>query len=96
MLKELSSGLGLKNSAITGLVSRMEKAGLINRVSCSADGRSYRISLTEKARVIGRKGIPLTVQLNERMARGYTTEEVNLIIRFFDSLIKLSKEQNYE
>ena len=52
MLKEISAGLGLNNSAITTLVVRMEKGGLLTRESCSVDGRSYRIYLTNKAKSI--------------------------------------------
>jgi MarR family transcriptional regulator, organic hydroperoxide resistance regulator len=90
MLKELSAGLGLNNSAITTLVVRMEEAGLLKRVSCSVDGRSYRLFLTEKAKLIGQKAIPLTKDLNARLAQGFSDEEINTVIRFLDSITAIA------
>jgi DNA-binding MarR family transcriptional regulator len=91
MLKEISAGLGLNNSAITTLVVRMEKAGLLTRESCSVDGRSYRIHLTNKAKSIGQKAIPVAKELNSMLAQGFSDEEIDTVIRFLDSIISLAK-----
>lgn len=93
MLKELSVGLGLNNSAITTLVVRMEEAGLLNRVSCAIDGRSYRLYLTKKAKSIGQKAIPLTKELNERLVQGFNDEEIDTVIRFLDSITSISADE---
>jgi DNA-binding MarR family transcriptional regulator len=91
MLKELSAGLGLNNSAITTLVIRMEEAGLLTRESCSVDGRSYRIYLTKKAKSIGQKAIPMTKELHKRMINGFTDKEIDTVIRFLDSITSIAK-----
>ena len=91
MLKEISAGLGLNNSAITTLVARMEKGGLLTRESCSVDGRSYRIHLTEKAKTIGQKAIPVAKELNSMLAEGFSDEEIDTVIRFLDSVISIAK-----
>ena len=96
MLGELSAGLSLNNSAITGLVSRMEKAGLLKREPCSVDGRSFRLFLTEKAKLIGRKAVPLSAQFNQRLYSGFTEAELDTVNRFLDSAIKLAKEKDSE
>ena len=96
MLGELSAGLNLNNSAITGLVSRMEKAALLKRVPCSVDGRSFLLFLTEKAKLIGRKAVPLTAQFNQRLYFGFTEAEMETVNRFLDSAIKLAKEKENE
>jgi len=93
MLKELSAGLGLNNSAITTLVIRMEEAGLLTRESCSVDGRSYRIYLTKKAKSIGQKAIPMTKELNKRMTRGFTDKEIDTVIRFLDSITSIARDE---
>jgi DNA-binding MarR family transcriptional regulator len=93
MLKEISAGLGLNNSAITTLVARMEKGGLLTRESCSVDGRSYRIYLTEKAKTIGQKAIPVAKELNSMLAEGFSDEEIDTVIRFLDSIISMAKEE---
>ena len=91
MLKEISAGLGLNNSAITTLVVRMEKGGLLTRESCSVDGRSYRIHLTNKAKSIGQKAIPVAKELNSMLAQGFSDEEIDTVIRFLDSIISLAR-----
>jgi DNA-binding MarR family transcriptional regulator len=91
MLKEISAGLGLNNSAITTLVVRMEKGGLLTRESCSVDGRSYRIHLTNKAKSIGQKAIPVAKELNSMLAQGFSDEEIDTVIRFLDSIISIAK-----
>ena len=91
MLKEISAGLGLNNSAITTLVVRMEKGGLLTRESCSGDGRSYRIHLTSKAKSIGQKAIPVAKELNSMLAQGFSDEEIDTVIRFLDSIISIAK-----
>jgi DNA-binding MarR family transcriptional regulator len=93
MLKEISAGLGLNNSGITTLVARMEKGGLLTRESCSIDGRSYRIHLTEKAKTIGQKAIPVAKELNSMLAEGFSDEEIDTVIRFLDSVISMAKEE---
>jgi DNA-binding MarR family transcriptional regulator len=93
MLKELSAGLGLNNSAITTLVIRMEEAGLLTRESCSVDGRSYRIYLTKKAKSIGQKAIPMTKELNKRMTQGFTDKEIDTVIRFLDSITSIARDE---
>jgi len=96
MLKELSAGLSLNNSAITGLVARMEKAGLLSRVPCSMDGRSYRLFLTGKAGEIGGKALPLLAQMNERLYAGFTETELDVVDRFLEHAIKIAKEKGNE
>lgn len=91
MLKEISAGLGLNNSAITTLIDRMEKGGLVTRESCSIDGRSYRIHLTKKAKSIGLKAIPVAKELNSALSKGFSDEEIDVVIRFLDSIISLAK-----
>jgi len=90
MLKELSAGLGLNNSAITGLVSRMEEAGLLTRTICSIDGRSYRLFLTEKARTLGQKAIPFVKKHNAKLCNGFSDEEIDTVIRFLDSIMSFA------
>ncbi|HHW45503.1 MAG TPA: MarR family transcriptional regulator [Clostridiales bacterium] len=45
----ISSKLSVTRSAITQLINRLERLGLINRQADSADRRHVRVTLTEKA-----------------------------------------------
>jgi len=91
MLKELSAGLGLNNSAITTLATRMEDGGLLRREACSVDGRSYRVYLTSKAKTIGQKAVPYARELNARLSRGFSEQELDTVIRFLDSITMMAK-----
>ncbi len=75
-MTELSKTLAVDNSAITGLVDRLEKAGFVSRLTNPDDRRAYRIHLTDlgldqinRARVIIKR-------VNEEIKAGFTLEEV--------------------
>ncbi|SCY83361.1 MarR family winged helix-turn-helix transcriptional regulator [Desulfoluna spongiiphila] len=88
LLKELSRGLGLNNSAITGLVARMEKAGLIEKRSCLADGRAFQVYITAKGSQTAADALPLVDRFNELAAEGFTKEEMETVCRFLGSVIQ--------
>ncbi len=84
--RELAQGLHLNKPAVTGLVGRMEKAGLVTREDDARDARAARIFLTGGAREIAGKAFPLVAQLNEFMSRGFSEEEMRVVRRFVNSL----------
>ena len=88
LLKELSRNLGLNNSAITGLVSRMEKGGLIKKRSCEMDGRATRVYITPKGDEMARIGLPLVERFNEVMEEGFSSEEMETVCCFLNSVIE--------
>lgn len=95
--KDMARGLHLNKPAITGLVSRMDKAGLIERKGCDKDARATRIFLKDSARDITRKAFPLLKKLNDTLVSGFSEEEIEVVHRFFESVItKFSKEEIYE
>jgi DNA-binding MarR family transcriptional regulator len=47
---DLAADLGLTTGAITALIDRMEKAGMLRRVRSSSDRRQVLVELTPKAR----------------------------------------------
>lgn len=53
-LSALSARMSARNSTITGLVDRMERDGLVERVRDDADRRIVRIRLTTKGRALAR------------------------------------------
>lgn len=56
-LKDLSQGLGLSHSTVSGIVDRLERQGLARREVDSEDRRLTRISVTEEVQRYGREGI---------------------------------------
>ncbi|HHO75828.1 MAG TPA: MarR family transcriptional regulator [Deltaproteobacteria bacterium] len=85
--KDLSAGLSLNYPAVTGLVARMIKSGLLTKESCSRDGRASRLYLSEKARAIAPESFPLVEELNKRLTEGFSSEEIDTVHRFLDAII---------
>ena len=97
LLKDLSRGLGLNNSAITGLVSRMEKGGLIEKRSCELDGRASRVYITAKGKEVAEMGLPLVNQFNEVVEEGFSDDEMDVVYRFLNSIMaKVANSKAYE
>ncbi len=86
-LKAVAQSLSLNNSAVTGLVGRMEQRGLLERHACAEDGRSTRLYLSD----LGRQKIdgarPMIQALNDRMMEGFSDDEVTVILRFLNRLV---------
>ncbi len=84
--RELAQGLHLNKPAVTGLVGRMEKAGLITREDDARDARATRIVLTDNAREIAGKAFPLVERLNDFMSQGFSEEEMRVVRRFVNAI----------
>jgi DNA-binding MarR family transcriptional regulator len=50
ILRELGAALGVPKSTLTGLIDRLEKQGLVERVIRAGDRRSFGLALTERGR----------------------------------------------
>src|SRR6185436_6610981 len=50
IIKDISDSIRLSQASLTGLLKRMQKAGLVTCRRCQADGRAVRIGLTPKGR----------------------------------------------
>ena len=88
LLVDLSRELLQNKSAITTLVERMEKNGLITKQPSDTDRRATNIFLTDKGWEIGTTALPSAATYNEELVQGFSVEEVHIINRFFDSIIQ--------
>jgi DNA-binding MarR family transcriptional regulator len=78
----LAEVTGLTTGAITGVVDRLEKAGLVRRERDEADRRKVYIAVVpETAMKIGQLYVPMQ-QAMERVFSTYTDEELRLLLRF--------------
>lgn len=71
----LAEKLLLDNSALTGLVDRMEKEGLVNRRVDSQDRRVFLIYLTDKGRELADCLLPVAQQFNEQLISELSKEQ---------------------
>lgn len=81
-LTELASGVGRNNSAITGLVSRMEHAGLVTRGKSGIDGRTKTVSLTSEGWSVRESVMNDFRGFNEKLVKGLTDSEIDTIMKF--------------
>lgn len=91
LLKDVATGLGLKNAAITGLVARVEKTGCVRREASAEDARATRLLLTAK----GQKKLlaikQLNDELNARLRRGFAVSEVEVVSRFLRHVLTVAE-----
>ena len=86
--KTLSKALGLNNSAITGLVGRMVKNGLIIRKPCAEDGRASRLFLSDTGKQKLPDIFPLVQAINKQLTEDFTEEEIETVVRFLNKVMK--------
>lgn len=82
--------LDMNKSAVTTLLSRLEKAQLISRRADPEDARAQLISLTEKGGAAIAKSVPFTKRANAFLLDGFTSAEIETIERFLATVISRS------
>lgn len=83
---EAAEALDLAPSALSGLVDRMQKLGLVERRRDEADGRTYRLYLTDSGRVARRSAIEGLAEMNARLTEGFTDAELDVVARWLSTL----------
>lgn len=88
LLKDMAKTLNLNNSALTGLATRMEHNGLISRHACEHDGRASRLYLTPLGQRKVDAALPSIKQLNQAIKGDFTDDEILVIVKFLNHLLK--------
>ena len=83
-VSELGNQLGLNSAGATGLVARLERAGLVRRASSETDARAQRVHVTSKGRRVTSRVAPLLVGLARQMTSGFAARDVRVIRRFLE------------
>lgn len=91
-LSELAGGVGSNNAAVTGLVSRMEKAGLVTRRNMQSDGRGKTVHLSDHGLFVREQVMQILRALDERLAKNFTDAELETINRFLTAASELKTE----
>ena len=90
-IKQLSEGMGLDSSAVSTLVARMEKKGLIKRVHGVEDRRTVFVHLSKEGDSLKRKINEKTALLTEALNTNITPEE-SKALQGIVMKIKLNRE----
>lgn len=92
--KELAEKLNIKPATITVMITRMEKAGFVERKQDTEDQRISRIYLTEKGREVFSLVKEKFEEINEECFKNFTEEEKVLLRRLFLQMLENLNEVN--
>ena len=87
-LSELAELLELNKSAVTGLVQRMERAGTLRREPNPDDARGRLLHVTPKGHELRERARPLLRKLNAELTQGFSTQEMETVLRFLNATIE--------
>jgi len=86
-LTDLAEGTGRNNAAITGLVTRMEQDGLVERLSLPSDRRAKAVALTDAGWVKRERVMNDFRDFNDRLVKGLSESEVSAVLKFLSLAI---------
>lgn len=81
-LSELAEGVGSNNSAVTGLVDRMEKRRLVKRQKAQPDSRAKTVHLTATGRALRGQVMQILRKTDEKLIARFSDTELDTIYRF--------------
>lgn len=79
---DLAKELGSTKPAITGLLGRLSRDGLIERRESPEDQRAYELHLTSRAQDLIGRADPLRRKLATHLSKGFAAEEIAIVSRF--------------
>lgn len=91
--RELAAALGQHDSAATGMVGRMEEAGLLRRRPSERDRRAWALEATPRGRRVLRRVRPLLDELNAALGEGFGPDELAVVARFLERARDLGREE---
>ena len=74
--KHLAESMSLETSTISGVLDRMQKKGLIDRVINKEDRREVQVRLTDKGRELEEKITVVIDEVNAEVLKSFSEEEV--------------------
>ena len=84
-MKRLGTSLGLGAPALSGLLDRMTRDGLIERRPDPADGRAWKIALTDLGKERRAEAVRSARILNERLCDGVDDAELAIVARWLEA-----------
>jgi MarR family transcriptional regulator, organic hydroperoxide resistance regulator len=76
MMSEMGRIIGVDNSAMTGLVDRLEKAGLVRREAKREDRRALLIRITPEGRNEAGRAAKIIRGVNEKIREGFEAGQI--------------------
>lgn len=92
--QELAVRLRVSAATISGLVSRLERRGLVRRERSATDRRTKEILLTDDGIALLQRLDSAGAELWGRLVRGLTDDEVAQLVRLTDRIIEIVHAQS--
>jgi len=90
-MSELGEVFDIDNSAVTRLVDRLEKNGIVERQTAPGDRRAYLVHMTPKGLDSLEKAKKIIMSVNEDLRKGFTSEEVEAYKKILRSILERFK-----
>ena len=84
---EVAATLDLNKSAVSAMVRRMERAGVVRRAAHPSDGRSTLLYATPKGHEVRAQSLRWVRRLTADILDGFDEREVQTIFRFLNSIV---------
>lgn len=89
---DLAANLGLNAPAVSGLIDRMQEAGMVERRKEAADARAARVYLTEDGKTRAAQVTERLRAFNEQLGDGFTDEQMDVVYAFLATLARRGPE----
>lgn len=76
MMSELGQLIGVDNSAMTGLIDRLEKAGFVRREAAQEDRRAHLIRITPEGLEEAKRAAGVIRGVNEKIKAGFKAAQI--------------------
>ena len=83
---ELSARSQIDRTTLGGIIDRLEKEGLVQRLPHPDDRRAYRICLTPRGKALETELTPPALRVNERFTSRVTDEELETLKAILEKL----------
>lgn len=90
--KDMAKGLKLDTSAITGMVERLTKKGLIEKQRSELDKRAFTLHLTQEGRAALAQVQPMLDQFNQHMLDKFGKEKLEHFCEVLTELMTLGQK----
>lgn len=86
--KEVAKALALNKSALTGLIVRMERNGLVERLVSENDARGIKLYATPAGLQKTLDMMPFIDELNALFSDEFSEEEIETVLKFLNFVLK--------
>lgn len=85
-MAQLGEALDLSASALSGLIDRMSRDGLVTRCADPHDGRAWNIALTDAGKQSRADAVGAARLLNEKLCEGFDEAELAVVARWLGAV----------